>query len=239
MNTARDSYVKSVTRGNQILSGNIQPGQVVSADKKEFYSDDIEYDEVDDYKNDPDYVPETEDSETEEEDSEVEGSDVEVEGSDVEGSEVEGSDVEVEGSDVEVEGSDVEVEGSEVEMEEEDNYKKDPDYVPESESDSDETSDTDYDYDYDYENEKVFGCDGCDYEWKDGWKQGWKSAMKCIEEQTKLNRTAPEAPTCDNCGIACKLKKCGGTCNGLVKYCNEQCQLIHWRKTHKFACLKK
>jgi hypothetical protein len=202
MSNLQDTYLNAAKRGSKKLPSNIQSGKVISVDKMEYYNDEIEFDEIDDYKNDPDYVPESEDTDTESEGSDVEGegsdvecerSEVESEGSEVEGSEVEGSEVEVEGSEVEGEGS--EVEGSEVE---------------------DDKNDTD--------------C-----EWKQGWKQGWKAAIKFMKEQAKLKIKVLK---CDNCGTACNLKKCGGTCNGCVKYCNEECQLIHWKKTHKFACSK-
>ena len=152
---------------------------------------------------------------------------------------------------------------SEFECEPEDDYKNDPDYVPESEDDSedeeeevedeeecgeeDEESEDDYinDPDYvpeyispQYEVEKIFGCDGCNYEWKDGWKQGWKAAMKFVVQQANLSTEAPAPPTCDNCGIAGKAKRCGGTCKGAVKFCSKKCQAINWKDSHKFICSK-
>ena len=145
----------------------------------------------------------------------------------------------------------------EVECEQEDDYKNDPDYVPESEDDSEDDNDEsednevesedDYinDPDYvpeyispQYEVEKIFGCDGCNYEWKDGWKQGWKAAMKFVVQQANLSKEAPEPPTCDNCGIACKAKRCSGTCKGIVKFCSKKCQAINWKDSHKFICSK-
>ena len=249
MSNIQESYVNAAKRGNQSSPSTLQPGKVVSADKDEFKvkkyeikeddeEPDNEVDVPDNYKKDPDYLPESEEDDSEE------GSEEEEEAE--EGSDEEGSDEEEEGSEEE-----------EVEEEDkaEEDYKNDPDYVPdEEESESGDEEEDDYNYvpgymapveyyvpphEPEYGIEKVFGCDGCDYEWKDGWKEGWKAAMKFIEEQANQNRKAPEAPTCDNCGIACKTKKCGGSCNGSVMYCNEKCQFIHWKKTHKFACIKK
>jgi hypothetical protein len=204
MSNLQDTYLNAAKRGSKKLPSNIQPGKVISVDKMEYYNDEIEFDEIDDYKNDPDYVPESEDTDTESEGSEVEGS--EVEGSEVEESEVEGS--EVEGS----EGEGSEVEESKVEGSEGEEF--------EVESEGSEVEDDKND---------------TDCEWKQGWKQGWKAAIKFMKEQAKLKIKVLK---CDNCGTACNLKKCGGTCNGCVKYCNEECQLIHWKKTHKFACSK-
>jgi hypothetical protein len=76
-------------------------------------------------------------------------------------------------------------------------------------------------------------------DYKSGWNSGWKAAMKYVNEQVKNSETAPEPLTCDNCGLVCKLKKCTGTCNGCVKYCSRECQSIHWKLSHQYACLKK
>jgi len=238
MSNVKKTYVNAAKRGNQSSPSSLQPGKVISADKaneidaneidanevQDAFDVEDEYEVEEDYKNDPDYTPESEDDESESDEDEAE----------------------------------------ENEDEAEEDYKNDPDYVPDEEDlesgeehESDEEED-DYindpaylpgymapveyyapPHEPEYGIEKVFGCDGCDYEWRDGWKEGWKAAMKFIEEQVNQNRKAPEAPTCDNCGIACKPKKCGGSCNGSVMYCNEKCQFIHWKKTHKFACIKK
>ena len=74
-------------------------------------------------------------------------------------------------------------------------------------------------------------------DYKAGWQAGWKAAIKRVERQVNKHSEAPAVPTCDNCGIAGKTKKCGGTCNGCVRYCSVECQTIHWKQTHKFCCM--
>jgi hypothetical protein len=210
------NYANAAKRGSESSPCDLQPGKVVSVDKEEFYDD--EYESEDDYKNDPDYVPESEDD-SEDEDEEYKDEEVKEE--------------------------------DEEDNDEEDDKKKDPDYVPESEDDSEDEEDEEDEDDYindpdyvpeyispQYEVEKIFGCDGCNYEWKDGWKQGWKAAMKFVVQQANLSTEAPAPPTCDNCGIACKAKRCGGTCKGAVKFCSKKCQAINWKDSHKFICSK-
>jgi hypothetical protein len=76
-------------------------------------------------------------------------------------------------------------------------------------------------------------------DYNSGWNSGWKAAMKYISEQIKNSEVAPQPPKCDNCGVGSKLKNCSGTCNGCVKYCSQECQIIHWKSVHKYSCLKK
>lgn len=63
------------------------------------------------------------------------------------------------------------------------------------------------------------------------WQNGWKAAMKYVEAHSR-------APHCEYCGKEGKTKKCGGTCNGKVRYCSEECQIADWKQVHKYACLK-
>jgi hypothetical protein len=235
------NYANAAKRGSEILPCDLQPGKVVSVDKEEFYDDDeyeqeVEYEPEDDYKNDPDYVPESEDD-TEDEDEEKEDNNEE-DGEDEEDDYNEEDDKKKdpdyvpdyeddseEDDNEEEEDNEVESEEEDNEVESEDDYINDPDYVPEYISPQ-------------YEVEKIFGCDGCNYEWKDGWKQGWKAAMKFVVQQANLSTEAPAPPTCDNCGIACKPKMCSGTCKGAVKYCSKKCQAINWKDSHKFICSK-
>ena len=119
--------------------------------------------------------------------------------------------------------------------------RKDPDYFPPSEAESyntDEGEETES-TENDMPNAEGPTATETTNNYKNGWKAGWKAAMYYIEKQVKECHNAPELPTCDNCGIECKAKKCGGSCNGCVKYCSVKCQTTHWKKTHKFACLNK
>ena len=177
-------------------------------------------DEEEDYLNDPDYVPEAELADGESSES----------------------------------GEDDEDEGECEEDDEEDNKYKDPDYVPEEESD-DSNSEYESDDESVQDNEPVqaieavqaianaepvenaiIDCEGCDFEWKDGWQNGWKAAMKYIRKQTNIQIPAP--PTCDNCGILAKTRKCGGNCGGVTQYCSVKCQVSHWKTEHKHLCSK-
>ena len=65
-----------------------------------------------------------------------------------------------------------------------------------------------------------------------GWEGGWAAAMKYVQEHSS------KVPRCEYCGKAGKTKKCGGTCNGQVRYCSVECQTADWKQVHKFACLK-
>jgi hypothetical protein len=75
-------------------------------------------------------------------------------------------------------------------------------------------------------------------EYKAGWQAGWKGAMKYVQEQLLLNIDAPALPMCDNCGIETNTKKCGGSCNGRVRYCSSVCQFADWKRIHKYTCCK-
>lgn len=94
------------------------------------------------------------------------------------------------------------------------------------------------DEDDDDDREKFFGCEGCQYEWRDGWKKGWKAAMKKINKFTKQQKR-PEnihIPECAYCGASHNLKKCAGTCEGVVRYCSTVCQKKDWKEGHKHEC---
>jgi hypothetical protein len=68
-----------------------------------------------------------------------------------------------------------------------------------------------------------------------GWQGGWAAAMRYVEDQSSK---APAIPHCEYCGKEGKTKKCGGTCNGQVRYCSVECQTADWKQVHKYACLK-
>ena len=124
---------------------------------------------------------------------------------------------------------------------EEKEEKDDPDYLPPSDDeDDDEEVCNDKYVDSDAEEEEeddAHSANGDDY--KEGWEAGWEAAMRYVEQQVKECHNAPSLPACDNCGAECRTKKCGGTCNGYVKYCSVACQVEHWKEVHRFACLKK
>lgn len=126
------------------------------------------------------------------------------------------------------------------EEEEDDN---DSEYVPsEEEDDDDDDSDDPHCQENDDKDdpEKFFGCEGCQYEWRDGWKKGWKAAMKQINKFTKQQKR-PEnihIPECAYCGASHNLKKCAGTCEGAVRYCSLVCQKKDWKEGHKQECSK-
>ena len=89
--------------------------------------------------------------------------------------------------------------------------------------------------------EKFFGCEGCQYEWRDGWKKGWKAAMKQIKKFAK-QENRPEnihIPECAYCGASHNLKKCAGTCEGAVRYCSLVCQKKDWKEGHNQECCAK
>jgi hypothetical protein len=45
---------------------------------------------------------------------------------------------------------------------------------------------------------------------------------------------------CSNCGTpGGNLKQCSGTCGGIAYYCNQECQVTHYKKEHKKTCWKK
>ena len=71
--------------------------------------------------------------------------------------------------------------------------------------------------------------------YKKGWQAGWRAAMKYMNDCSAVDIPPPSA--CVNCGdVTNKLKRCGGTCNGSVKYCSSQCQREHWKSVHKHKC---
>jgi len=124
----------------------------------------------------------------------------------------------------------------------------DSEYVP-SEDDDEDDSDEDFcddphcqeNHDDDDEQEKFFGCEGCQYEWRDGWQKGWKAAMKQIKKFAKQQKR-PEnihIPECAYCGASHNLKKCAGTCEGAVRYCSLVCQKKDWKEGHKQECWAK
>ena len=88
--------------------------------------------------------------------------------------------------------------------------------------------------------EKFFGCEGCQYEWRDGYKKGWKTAMKQIKKFANQQKR-PEnihIPECAYCGASHNLKKCAGTCEGAVRYCSKTCQKKDWKEGHRIECSK-
>ena len=107
------------------------------------------------------------------------------------------------------------------------------------EAEDDAEAEDDDEVEDDDEAEKVFGCEGCQYEWRDGWQKGWKSAMKKINKFTKQQKR-PEnihIPECAYCGALHNLKKCGGKCNGAVRYCSTKCQKKDWKQEHSEMCV--
>ena len=90
--------------------------------------------------------------------------------------------------------------------------------------------------DADEEEGNVFGCAGCNYEWRDGYKNGWRDAMKYIAGRTY--KEVPDTPACSYCDIVCKTRKCGGKCGGTVRYCSVDCQKKDWSFGHKNECGK-
>jgi len=177
--------------------------------------------EQEDYTKDPDYNP-ANDSQEDTSSSEDE------------------SDLDADEEEHEQEEDKQEEHEQEDEQQEEEDYKNDPDYIPEDDDDY-EASSGDEDSD-DIEINQVEGeekpseCTDCHYEWLSGWKKGWKAAMKHVKQQLI---TPPSAPICANCNISRKTKKCAGSCEGIVRYCSEQCQREHWISSHKFSCSKK
>ena len=135
------------------------------------------------------------------------------------------------------------------EAEEEEDDKLDDEYVEDaSETDASETdssdsdaseTDTDASDSYsdasDTDSEKSFGCSGCNYEWKAGYKYGYKKAMKeILNYADKQKDDVPSAPCCATCNMSHeKLRKCGG-CE-LVRYCCKECQEEDWPE-HKRVC---
>ena len=167
-------------------------------------------------------------------------------------------------SDPDYEVSEEESEGEEEYETQNEVVEKDPDYVPSDESDCEEEYDSGDDDDAesntteetdliasetdasetdasetdasDCESEKmVFGCDGCNYEFKAGFKYGYKTAMKKIKKYADYHKdTKPDVPNCETCGMSYEnLKKCGRCYS--VRYCSEECQTEDW-PAHKRVC---
>ena len=185
--------------------------------------------------NDPDYVPEEEesdDSSTDEDEDEDDASEADEDASEADEDESEADEDEDE-------------DASEADADEDEASEADED-ASASEADADEVeivannlavadaSVTEPD-EVELDLEKVFACPGCDYEWRDGWRHGWKAAMKRVKQ---LTQSRPNPPGCDNCGVMCKLKKCSGKCGGAVNYCSTTCQAMHWQEEHKNTCRK-
>jgi len=85
------------------------------------------------------------------------------------------------------------------------------------------------------EDERIFGCAGCPYEFKQGWKTGYKAAMKELRNYADDQKhNVPNAPQCEVCEDSHEnLKKCG-RCN-VVRYCSAECQSEDWAE-HKQVC---
>lgn len=154
---------------------------------------------------DPDYVPSDDESDCEEEYDS--GDDDDAESNTTEETDLSASESESDASDSE---SDSESDAS----------------ASESESESDSS---------DCDSEKVFGCDGCNYEWRAGFKHGYKAAMKKVRNYADYHKhTKPVVPRCETCDMSHEgLKKCG-RCR-LVQYCSEDCQADDW-PAHKRVC---
>jgi hypothetical protein len=126
----------------------------------------------------------------------------------------------------------------EEEEDDEEEDDDDEDYEPEEDEEEDDEEEY-YDEYYDEEDEeKVFSCEGCNYEWRDGWKKGWRDAMKHMRIYArKQRRDLPIAPHCAYCNVSnSELLKCSGTCNG-VRYCSAECQQDDWQE-HRSECRK-
>jgi hypothetical protein len=88
------------------------------------------------------------------------------------------------------------------------------------------------------EDERIFGCAGCPYEFKQGWKTGYKAAMKELRNYADDQKhNIPDAPECEVCEDSHEnLKKCG-RCN-VVRYCSSECQSEDWPE-HKQVCRRR
>ena len=108
----------------------------------------------------------------------------------------------------------------------------------ESESEDEESEDEESasEVDEEDEDEKIFGCVGCNYEWRDGWIHGYKAALKKMNKTIRgIKKDIPNAPRCANCDDShADLKRCGG-CN-YVQYCSVDCQSHDWKRKHKNEC---
>ena len=132
------------------------------------------------------------------------------------------------------EGGDEEVKQQETKEEESDN--DDADYVPSEDEEEDEEAEDEEDEAE--EDELIFGCTGCNYEWRDGWVHGYKTALKKMRQTiNELKEDIPNAPRCANCDDShADLKKCG-RCKK-VRYCSIECQTEDWKHRHKKSCCK-
>jgi hypothetical protein len=118
---------------------------------------------------------------------------------------------------------------------EEEEYDEE-EYAGEAEASEEEAGEEEYDAEAYEEDKNEFGCPGCNYEWRDGYKNGWKDAMKYIA--IKIHKEVPPTPACSYCDIVCKTRKCGGKCEGMVRYCSVECQKQDWAFGHKNICGK-
>ncbi len=41
---------------------------------------------------------------------------------------------------------------------------------------------------------------------------------------------------CSTCGAAGARKRCNGGCAQQPRYCDKECQVVHWRSSHKQEC---
>jgi hypothetical protein len=161
---------------------------------------------------------------------------------------------EEEGSEYETEDEEVSDDDDEDYQDEDEEEEEEEDEDEEDEEDEEEDEDEDEDYKCEEETEEeedeeeedeeaekkpvILDCEGCDYEWRAGWKKGWREAMKIIRESADYNRKyCPPAPFCANCKTSTHdLRRCGGTCGGLVFYCSSTCQLEDWKICHSKEC---
>jgi hypothetical protein len=126
--------------------------------------------------------------------------------------------------------------------EDEDDEDEDEDEDDEDEDEEDELCDhSQYQEKQNDDREKFFGCEGCQYEWRDGWQKGWKTAMKQVKNFAKQQKRSENIhiPECASCGASHNLKKCGGTCEGTVLYCSTVCQQKDWKEGHRQDCFNK
>ena len=122
-----------------------------------------------------------------------------------------------------------------------DDDEDDSEYVPSEDDEDDDFCDDPHCQENGDGPEKFFGCEGCQYEWRDGWKKGWKAAMKQINKFAKQQKRPEniQIPECAYCGASHNLKKCAGTCEGAVRYCSLVCQKKDWKEGHKQECWAK